>query len=156
LHHAKKGKYMALLTLAEAAKLTGKNASTITRAVQKGKVSCSLDENNQRVFDPVELERAFGKLLPVQEDNAPVRNDANALESTRLHDEVKAMHEREIVLMREQIALVKSQLEDVQKDRDHWRSHAERSTLLLEDLRQKDEAKRMAEEATPKKKRWFW
>ena len=147
---------MVLLTLAEAAKLTGKNASTITRAVQKGKVSCSLDENNQRVFDPVELERAFGKLLPVQEGDAPVRNDANALESTRLHEEVKAMHEREISLMREQIALVKSQLEDVQKDRDHWRSHAERSTLLLEDLRQKDEAKRIAEEASPKKKRWFW
>ena len=64
------------------------------------------------------------------------------------------MHEREITLMREHIALVKSQLEDVQKDRDHWRNHAERSTLLLEDLRQKEATK--AAEPAPKKKGWFW
>ena len=145
---------MALLTLADAAKLTGKNASTITRSVQKGKVSCSLDENNQRVFDPVELERAFGKLRSMDEADAPVHNNANALEGTRLHEEVKVMHEREITLMREHIALVKSQLEDVQKDRDHWRNHAERSTLLLEDLRQKEATK--AVEPAPKKKGWFW
>jgi DNA-binding protein H-NS len=150
----KRGKYMALLTLAEAAKLTGRNPSTITRAVQKGKVSCSIDENNQRAFDPVELERAFGKLRSMDEMDAPVHDNANALESTRLHEEVKAMHEREITLMREQIALVKSQLEDVQNDRDHWRNHAERSTLLLEDLRQKEAAK--AEQPVAKKKGWFW
>jgi hypothetical protein len=152
LHYIKECVEMTNITLAEASKLTGKNPSTITRAVNKGKLSCRVDGDGVRLFDASELERAFGKLRPVHDDDGVVRTSANALESIRLHGEVKRLHEREIALVREQMRLVASQLDDVRQDRDHWRQQAERSTLMLEDMRQKDAA---TVSEPPKKKSWW-
>jgi signal recognition particle subunit SEC65 len=135
---------MVFLTLAEAARLTGKNASTITRAVQKGKVSCQVDVNGQRVFDPSELERAFGKLKNVEESESACTN-VSALECVSLHDEIKRLHEQEIALVQKQVQIMQTQIEDLKNDRDHWRQQA---TYLLEDKRMTEQEQKELDLAT--------
>ena len=45
-----------------AAQLTGKDRSTILRAVESGRLSASKDERGQWLIDPAELERVYGSL----------------------------------------------------------------------------------------------
>lgn len=144
---------MKFVTLAEAARLTGRNASTITRSVNKGKVSCQTDENGQRVFDPSELERAFGLLRTSEKEGSGASADANAQVGTILHEEIKHLHEREIALMHEQVRIMHSQVEDLRKDRDHWRQQA---TYLLEDKKQTELEAKKVEPETKKKRWWFF
>jgi hypothetical protein len=51
---------MGPIGLAEAARLTGKNQSTIHRAMKAGRLSYSKDEAGERKVDLAELERVFG------------------------------------------------------------------------------------------------
>jgi hypothetical protein len=50
--------------LPEAAKLTGKDPTTITQAVDSGKLLASQDAAGSRVFNITELERVYGPLVP--------------------------------------------------------------------------------------------
>ncbi len=133
--------YMAKVGLKEAARLTGKNASTITRAAKAGRISCSQDQHGNRTFEVAELDRVFG-LEPQPSGNARVRTDADAPPRTSAHEVRNAppdpvlitAHQREVSLLEEHVRLLKNQLEDTQKDRDHWRQQA---TALLTDQRSK-------------------
>jgi hypothetical protein len=51
------GDCMAGIGLKEAAKLTGKNQSTIHRAMKNNKLAFTLDDSGQRLIDPAELDR---------------------------------------------------------------------------------------------------
>jgi hypothetical protein len=51
---------MALIGLSEAAKLTGRNQTTIHRAMKTGRLSFSLGESGARRIDTAELDRVFG------------------------------------------------------------------------------------------------
>jgi len=68
---------MPLIGLKEASKLTGKNPSTIHRAMKDGRISYTVSETGERVIDPAELDRVF----PVTHHDATVRNDAPELAS---------------------------------------------------------------------------
>ena len=61
--------------LTEAARLTGKDASTITRACQAGRLSFNKDETGQRMFEMAELERVFGKLRSPEEQRSEGQGD---------------------------------------------------------------------------------
>ena len=50
------------ITIAEASKLTGKSIPTLHRHTNNGKLSYSKNENDEKVVDIVEFERAYGKL----------------------------------------------------------------------------------------------
>ena len=50
---------MAHLTLGQAAKLVGKSKSTITRAIQSGKLSAQRQEDKSYRIDPAELHRVW-------------------------------------------------------------------------------------------------
>lgn len=114
--------------LTEAAKLTGKNAATITRARQKGRLSSSQDEHGKALFEVVELERVFGSLrIPEAE-----RTSAAEVQSVSVHRAEERAHEAEKDALRQQLALVRDQLDDLRRDRDHWRQQA---TALLTDQR---------------------
>ncbi|MEO0684186.1 MAG: hypothetical protein AAFY76_03830 [Cyanobacteria bacterium J06649_11] len=133
---------MARIGLTEAAKLTGKSASTITRRSnhkdQKKRLSFTTNDDGERQYDVAELERVFGNLvIPDSNNDAPVQKSKNAIERNNLHEDLKAAHEREIALLREQNALLQAQVQDAQKDRDEWRSEAKQRTLQIEDHRNK-------------------
>lgn len=53
---------MAKHSISEAAKLTGKNRSTLHRHIQSGKLSKEEDEEGNPVIDTSELQRVYGKL----------------------------------------------------------------------------------------------
>src|SRR3954466_15610415 len=57
---ARKGGGMPGLGLSEAAKLTGRNQSTIHRAMKTGRLSYTVGEGGERRVDTAELDRAFG------------------------------------------------------------------------------------------------
>ncbi len=117
--------------LSEAAKLTGKDPSTITRAVNNGKLSASQDADGKRVFDIAELERAFGPL----EVNGEAAHGAAALPGTDTHRlELEAAQGRE-QLLKEHIRLLEAQIDDLKADRARWQEQAGQITRLLTDER---------------------
>lgn len=52
------------LTLRQAAELTGKSKSTLTRAIKAGRLSASRDAKGLYVIDPAELARAYPFVVP--------------------------------------------------------------------------------------------
>lgn len=134
--------HSALMGITDAAKLTGRNASTITRAANQGRLSFHKDSAGRRVFDVAELERVFGKLRNPEEGT----HSAEAVQNTNAHSAEFRMHERmhgaektalerEIELLRERMQEMKDQLDDMRDDRDHWRQQAETHIRLLTDQR---------------------
>lgn len=125
----------ATVGLTEAARLTGKNASTITRSRRSGKLSARADGNGNALFDVAELERVFGPLRCPDDAGT----SANSVQGTMAHDALTRMHDAEKAALRQQIEGLQERLrekdaliEDTRRDRDHWRQQA---TALLTDQR---------------------
>ena len=57
------------ITIAEAAKLTGKSVPTLHRHSNNGKLSYSKNEKGEKVVDIAELERCYGTLKTLESDN---------------------------------------------------------------------------------------
>lgn len=117
--------------LIEAARITGKDPSTITRAVNNGKLSASQDADGKRVFDVAELERVFGPLKV----NGEAAHGAPALPGTDTHRLELEAAEREKALLKEHIRLLEAQIEDLKADRAKWQEQAGQITRLLTDER---------------------
>lgn len=117
--------------LIEAARITGKDPSTITRAVNNGKLSASQDGDGKRVFDVAELERVFGPLKV----NGETTHGAPALPGTDTHRLELEASEREKALLKEHIRLLEAQIEDLKADRAKWQEQAGSITRLLTDER---------------------
>jgi hypothetical protein len=116
---------MALVSARDAAKLAGKDRSTILRAIETGRMSAQKAERGY-LIDPAELERAFGSLrVPDADADAPP--EAAYAEAARA-----ATLEREVELLRE----MQRQWEE---ERTFLRSMLERATeqvKVLTDQRQ--------------------
>jgi hypothetical protein len=69
---------MPLVNARQAAKLTGKDRSTLLRAVASGRLSATRDDRGQHLFDPAELERVYGSLRAHSSAAQAVREDAYA------------------------------------------------------------------------------
>lgn len=110
---------MPVLSLSQAAKLTGKSKSTINRAVRSGKLSATRHENGTYSIDPAELARAFD----VEPPEGAKRRDTDP-DGTRLLERIAAL---EAMLNRE-----REISGDLKEDRDRWRQQA---TALLADQR---------------------
>lgn len=144
--------------ITDAAKLTGRNASTITRAANQGRLPFHKDSAGRRIFDVAELERVFGKLRNPEEGthSAEVVQNTNAHSAEfrmheRVHEAEKTALEREIELLRERMQEMKDRLDDMRDDRDHWRRQAETYIRLLTDqrveqLKREEQLHREAEE----------
>lgn len=86
-------------TAGDAAKATGKNIATITRAIKSGKISASKDASGAWRIDPAELHRVFPALaqdlqkLEMQDDATPMQ-EGNSNGHRVLLDEIAALRER--------------------------------------------------------------
>jgi chromosome segregation ATPase len=130
---------MAEVGLTEASRLTGKDPSTIARRSNHKDISKRLsfrtNDLGERLYDVAELERVFGKL-----GNPNVQHGSNSAKLSQgnsLQDALQVSHERETALLRDQVNLLRVQLESTNEDRNHWRKQA---TYLLEDKNKKEEA----------------
>lgn len=86
-------------TAGDAAKATGKNIATITRAIKSGKVSAKKDESGAWRIDPAELHRVFPPLAqdlqntPMQDGATPTQ-DLNLNDNRALLEELATLRER--------------------------------------------------------------
>lgn len=129
--------------LTEAAELTGKNPSTITRAVNSGKLTASQAPDGSRTFMVAELERWAGKLKVPGEE----RTSAPDVQSTVLHEALEEARAGQIDGFREQIRLLESVLEETRRDRDRWQEQAGQITRLLTDQRAEADREREKRDA---------
>jgi hypothetical protein len=105
-----------MLTLGQAARLTGKGKTTLTRAIKAGRLSATRTEDGMYAIDPSELARAYD----VTPEGAPAVHHATPVDSetaTRL-----AVAEAELRSARDMIA-------ELQQARDDWKAQAERLAL---------------------------
>jgi TolA-binding protein len=126
--------------LNEAARLTGKDASTITRACQAGRLAFSKDESGNRMFDLAELERVYGPLRKPEEQTVPTANIAAITEALeRAHAAEVTGLQREIRRLEDQVRLLETQC-------SQWQGQASQITRLLTDQREQAERDRMQQE----------
>lgn len=118
--------------LTEAARLTGKDASTITRACNSGRLSFTKDEAGSRMFDVAELERVYGTLRTPEEQ----AHDAPGLDLTTLHDAELRAKDAEITALRREKRLLEDVITDLRQDREKWQQQAGQVTRLLADQRE--------------------
>ena len=64
-----------------AAEVTGKDRSTILRAIAHGRLSAAKNEHGQYLIDPAELERVYGSLRIPPSDGEAVPEDTYAGEA---------------------------------------------------------------------------
>ena len=120
---------MTQLSIGQAAKLTGRSKSTISRAIKNGRLSASRD-GDRYLIDPAELTRVFGVATVAQ----PVSQNDPQPEGTPS----PAALELEVRMLREMLDRERETVEDL-------RERLTRAQALLEDHR-----------APPKRRWWLW
>lgn len=118
---------MPEMTLSEAAAWAGKGRPAILKALQKGTISGRKDEGGQWRIDPAELARVY-KPGNTQDRSSVVPR--STLDIAQKAQET-AGKDRELTLLREMLAEVRNERDDVRQDRDRWREQAEAQTRLL-------------------------
>lgn len=111
-----------MLTLAQAAAMTGMNRSSILRAIKRGALTGTKDHNDVWHVDGAELARAFPVNAQVTQQDA--------------HPDALAAHK--LALAEERIAELKQRLEEMRSERDRartsedaWKAQCEAITRQL-------------------------
>lgn len=111
------------LTLAQAAAACGLDKSTVRRAVKSGRISGTRDEHGVWRVEAAELHRYWPPRAATEEP-------AQALNFAALPDTAQGAAERTgeaaTGLL---VQTLQGVIEDLRKDRDHWRDLAEQRTL---------------------------
>ena len=124
---------MSYLTIAEAAKhLNGKaSVSTLHRHTKDGTLSFTSNAHGNKVVDVAELERVYG----------PLQNGGNSYENAE-QEKMRENENAEVIdVLREQVELLKSQLETANREKESVLRILENQTLML---------------PAPKKERFSW
>lgn len=104
------------LSLSQAAKEANVAKSTISRAIEKGRLSARKDDLGRFHINPAELFRVFA---PQQRNNTETQqseHDATGLE-------------REIEHLKAMLAMMQNRETDLKVERDSWREQAQRLAL---------------------------
>ena len=128
---------MATLSLREAAEQAGTSKSTIFRAIKAGRLSAARTDDGGFAIDPSELFRVYppkaSTVAPAHSTEQVVGQGATASDTADVALATKlATLEAEVRGLRDLLAEVKSNRDEVRQDRDEWRGRAER---LLTDQR---------------------
>lgn len=129
---------MALVSVTEAARLTGKNRATIHRYIKQGKLSQTSDATNGKKVDTSELIRVFGSLT--------------ATPATLPQGDATPKTDQSVALLQQKIALLEQRLEsknnELQRQDEHIDS-LKQAMLLIES--------KLPIAPIPTKKSWqFW
>jgi len=139
---------MALVSVTEAARLTGKNRATIHRYIKQGKLSQISDATNTKKVDTSELIRVFGSLTATSA--TPLQNDAMQHDATPKTDQSVALLQQKITLLEQ---LLESKNKELQRQDEHIDSLKQAMLLIESKLPATPEP--VAPE--PTKKSWqFW
>lgn len=120
---------MAKHTISEAAKLTGKARSTLHRHLKEGRLSKGQGADGQPAIDTAELVRVYGPLQGRSSSATdPIGQHATPERDAPLQAKIDAMKDAQIDQLR-------ADLDDARKERDDWKTQAQRLSGLLTDQR---------------------
>src|SRR4051812_38454497 len=136
---------MAQVTVSQAAQLTGKNRSTIIRAIEKRHLSASRHEFGQYLLDPAEIERVYGALRSPDARNGTEHDDASESDDA---------HQRELELLREMLDQERSAHAHTRADHDRERRSWDEERTFLRGMleRQTDQVKLLTDERQQKER----
>jgi septal ring factor EnvC (AmiA/AmiB activator) len=131
-------------TLAQAATQVKRSKSSLWRDVKSGKITGKKESDGAFYIEASELFRVYPASPHESLQNNPMKRSETDYEArfmelqALLHLERERVSEREKQLADKDRHLedLRQQVEDTQKDRDHWRQQA---TYLLEDKRQQEQ-----------------
>lgn len=112
------------LTLTQAAKEVGVSKSTLSRAIEKGRMSAQKNDLGRFQIDPSELFRVFSPVLRNSDETQQFEQDATRNETFKT-----AVLEKEIEHLKATIAMVQEREADLKVERDNWRDQAQRLAL---------------------------
>lgn len=115
------------MALSEAAKWSGKTRPTIFKAIKAGRISAKKNSDGEWMIDPAELARVYP---PAEAVN--VSGNSDTKQQAIPHD-----IGGEVAGLRQVIALLERQLEDVQGQRDRLLGLVETQTRLITHLSEK-------------------
>ena len=130
-------------SLLEAAKATGRNKTTIQRAIKNGKISAVKNDSGAYEIDPAELHRVFPPVAAQRNAQHPQSNDTQQNKSTSINSKLDYVLEleKELAVARERangLEAQKDQLTDTINDlRKRLDSSEGRVTALLPDNKTK-------------------
>ena len=141
---------MALISVSDAARLTGRNRSTIIRAIEKGHLSAGRDSFGRYEIDPAELERVYGTLRsPDARDDAEHHDASESNAATMV---------REVELLREMLTQERDERQreraDHERERRTWEEERAFMRTLLE--RNTEQIKLLADQRERTKGRRWW
>lgn len=126
---------MAQLTLGQAAKRVGKSKSTLTRAIQNGKLSAHRQDDNSYGIDTAELFRVWPATGAHQGDDAPQGTPA------AIQGDIAAVLRMKVEMLETQVERERNTVEDLRRRLDRAE---ERVTVLI------------ASDAPTKKRKSLW
>ena len=116
---------MALVSITEAARLTGKSRRTIQRHIATGKLSVSHTDATGKSIETSELIRCYGEITKID-----VTPEKDTKQVTMSHDVTLLIdkNESEIKLLKQQVALLQQRLQD----KDEHIDSLKQAMLLIE------------------------
>ena len=130
-------------SLSEAAKATGKNKTTIQRAIKNGKISASKGDSGSYEIEPSELHRVFPPVAAQRDAQHPQSNDMQQEKFSHINSNLSRVLEleKELAVAHERangLEVQKDQMVDTINDlRKRLDSSEGRVTALLADNRPK-------------------
>lgn len=122
-----------MLTLGQAAKLAGTSKTTLTRAIQAGRLSATRRDDGGYAINPAELCRVYTVTPPITETGAAtgdmVRQATPAGDS--FATPCDATVAARLAALDAEIKGLRDLLAEVRHSRDAWQAQAERTTLAL-------------------------
>jgi hypothetical protein len=120
-----------MLTLGQAARLTGLGKTTLTRAIKAGRLSASRRDDGSYEIDPAELSRVYSIRTEIPEtvaQSSPAVHHVTPLGDPDVTARLAAL-EAEIAGLKELLEEVKRSREKAEAACDQWRGQAERLAL---------------------------
>lgn len=112
------------LTLTQAAREVGVSKSTLSRAINKGRISALKDDLGRFQIDPAELFRVF-KSVP----RNGIKTEQVEQYATKAAEFKNAALEQEIEHLKATLAMLHDREADLKSERDSWRDQAQRLAL---------------------------
>jgi hypothetical protein len=131
---------MALHSISEAHRLTGKARSTIRRDLKSGILSATSRPDGSRAIETSELTRVYGAIQGIQEQKSTelqVEPGSEVEQSTLLEDMLRRLSEAEVRAARAEGErdVLRELADHAREDAAAWRARADAADRLLADLR---------------------
>ncbi|WP_241627670.1 MerR family transcriptional regulator [Rosenbergiella epipactidis] len=108
---------MTLVSISEAARMTGKARSTLHKYIKQGKLSTTTDSDNSKKIEISELLRVFGPLLGVASDTVTTvakQQQTTQVNTDKLHARIQLL-EQENSHLKDTNSLLEKNLDDVRQ-----------------------------------------